>query len=82
MHLSDNVWNWATEGVLCLISNLQLSYGNMGTSKHPSSDLKFQKLGKHEHRYQFWRLSYTVQSSISTVCNTPRELKAKGIKLS
>ena len=58
----------------------------MGTYKHPSSDLKFQKLGKHEYRYQFERLSYTVQFSISTVCNTPREPKAKGrmnmIKLS
>ena len=58
----------------------------MGTSKQPSSGLKFQYLGKHEYRYQFERLSQTVQFSISTVCNTPKEPKARGrmnmIKLS
>ena len=50
----------------------------MGTSKQPSSGLKFQYLGKHECRYQFEMLSQTVQFSISAVCNTPREPKARG----
>ena len=73
-----NIWNWAVNRILCLIFNLQLSYGNIGTSKQPSNDLIIQNLGKHEYRYQFGRLSYTVHFSISTVCNTLRELKAAG----
>ena len=59
-----NIWNWAIDGILCLIFNLQLLYGNIGTSKQPSSDPNFQNIGKHECRYQFEMLSQTVQFSV------------------